>query len=74
MTDDISLRIGKLEGKVDGLERWVESIDEKVDKLLAIANQGRGAWMTILKIGGFIVAISTFVIWSIKQLAHLFMR
>ena len=42
MTDEQRL-IGKLEAKVENLERTVESIDSKLDKITSLVEQGKGA-------------------------------
>ena len=49
--------IGRLEGRVDALEGWMRSIDEKVDKILTALNMGRGAGWALLKVGGVVVLL-----------------
>jgi len=49
--------IGRLEGRVDAIEGWMQSIDGKVDKILAALNMGRGAGWALFKIGSVIVLI-----------------
>jgi hypothetical protein len=65
-------RIAKLEAKVEGVESWVKSIDEKMDKLLEAAAMGKGAWWAILKVGGIAVALASAGawIWSNFPKAH----
>lgn len=45
-------RLARLEARVDGQDKWLSSIDTKVDQLIALANRGKGAWGTILWLGG----------------------
>ena len=56
-------RIAKLEAKLEGMEAWVKSIDEKMDKLLEAAAMGRGAWWAILKVGGIGVVLVSAAAW-----------
>ena len=60
MPDDLHRRsndfaTGQLDGRVTALEDWVKSIDEKLDRLIAAANMGRGAWWALVKLGGVLV-------------------
>lgn len=47
--------LGEHEGRLDSLEKWVTSIDGKLDQLIAAANMGRGAWWAFVKLGGLIL-------------------
>jgi hypothetical protein len=61
-------RIASLEAKVEGQEKWLRSIDDKLDTLIAAMNMGRGAWYLLLKIGAFIVAAATVISWLSDRL------
>ena len=54
----IEERIARLETRADATEKWLESIDAKVDHLIALANRGRGAWGTILWLGGALAGLA----------------
>jgi hypothetical protein len=51
-------RIARLEARLDTAERWLESIDHKVDQLIAVANRGRGGLATILWLGGTLAGVA----------------
>jgi len=61
-------RLARLETRVDGSEKWLESIDGKVDQLIAVSNMGKGAWFLLLKFGAVVAAISAAVAWVIEKL------
>lgn len=50
-------RIARLETRADLNEKWLASIDKKVDELLALANAGKGAGWMLVKVGATIAAI-----------------
>ena len=52
--------IARLEARVEGIDAWLKSIDEKLDDLTAVANKGKGVLRTFLILGGSIGAIATF--------------
>ena len=67
-------RIARLEQRADGQDKWLESIDAKVDQILETAALGKGAWLAILKIGGILTAIAAFaaaVATLIEKIRHL---
>ena len=51
-------RIARLETRQDATEKWLSSIDAKVDHLIALANRGKGAWGMILWIGGSLTGLA----------------
>jgi hypothetical protein len=56
-------RLVALETKVEGQEKWLKSMDDKLDTLIAAMNMGKGAWYLLLKIGAVGVAIAGLVAW-----------
>lgn len=61
-------RIATLEAKVEGQERWLRSIDDKLDTVIAAMNMGKGAWLLLLKVGAAIVAIGAGIAWIADHL------
>lgn len=43
MTDDTQFKLGTHEGRLDSMDQRLESIEGKVDKLVSLAEQGKGA-------------------------------
>ena len=67
-------RIAALEVRVAGQDKWLESIDAKVDQILETAALGKGAWLAILKIGGIltaVVAAAAAIATLIEKIRHL---
>lgn len=64
-------RIARLEARTDGIDAWLKSIDEKVDRLLTAADMGRGAWWAILRVGGVVLLIVTAAGWLFDRLPSL---
>lgn len=52
---------GKLINKVDQLEASVERMAGQIDNLVALVNQGRGAFWVAVLVGGAISSVVTFV-------------
>jgi hypothetical protein len=52
---------GQLTAKVDNLEKTLEKMSAQVDTLMAIVNQGRGAFWLAVLVGGAISSIVTFL-------------
>jgi hypothetical protein len=61
-------RIARLEERVRVQDEWLRSIDEKVDRLLAAAAMGRGAWWAVLRVGGFAVLVVTAAAWLFDRI------
>ncbi len=54
-------QIGRLDARMDNVEKRVEKIDVNVERLAAAAAMGRGAWWGATKLGGLILlAIGAF--------------
>jgi hypothetical protein len=56
-------RLARVEQKVADMEPWLREIDEKLDRLIAAANMGQGAWWAVLKLGGLLVLTAGAVAW-----------
>ena len=56
----------RLEARQDNTERWLLSIDGKVDQLLALANFGQGSLRTLLKMGVVIVTVVGVAEWALN--------
>ena len=56
-------RLARVEQKVADMEPWLREIDDKLDRLIAAANMGRGAWWAVLKLGGVLVLAAGALAW-----------
>lgn len=65
-------RVARLEERSIGQAAWLESIDKKVDQLLAVANAGKGAIAIFLKVGTVLAAVVAAVVWLITLLVDHF--
>ena len=45
------------------IEPWLREIDDKLDRLIAAANMGKGAWWAMLKLGGLLTLIAGGFAW-----------
>lgn len=61
-------RLARLEVRADGNDAWLKSIDEKVDRLIAVTNMGQGALLLLLKVGGVMAAIAAAVAWVFDKI------
>lgn len=57
MTPDDLQRVARLEERDAVQNARLEKIEAKLDQLLKAANMGQGAWLVLLKLGGFVVAV-----------------
>jgi len=64
----IEERLARLETRADGTDKWLESIDGKVDQLVAMSNMGRGAWLLLLKLGAILTALVAAALWVLEKL------
>ena len=55
------IQYGGLVQKVDKLEETVDKMAAQIDDLMAIVNQGRGAFWLAIFVGGAISSVVTFV-------------
>lgn len=60
-------RLARLETRADGSDKWLQSIDGKVDQLIAVSNMGKGAWFLLLKIGGLLAAVIAGAAWIYEK-------
>ena len=51
---------GHLTAKVDNLEKTVAKMSRQIDDLLALVNQGRGAFWLAVVVGGALSSVVTF--------------
>ena len=56
---------GRLESDVDHLKRQVDKLEENVEKILAMMEQGRGSWKTLMLVGGMVTTLGSFIGWII---------
>lgn len=63
-------RLARLEARIDGNDKWLASIDAKVDQLVAVSNMGKGAWFLLLKIGGAVAAVAATLAWIVEKMPH----
>jgi hypothetical protein len=58
-------QLGQLRAQVDNLESTVRKMADQIDALMAIVNQGRGAFWLAVLVGGAISSVVTFVVTKI---------
>lgn len=63
MSEELQRDVGRHDAQIEGLERRMKTLEEKVDEMLAILNQAKGSWKTLVAVGGFAAAIGGFVGW-----------
>lgn len=70
MSDDIQRDLGRLEAQVSALQKTVESLEKDIKALLAVVNQTKGGWKTLVMIsavagtaGALIAKILPFIPW-----------
>jgi hypothetical protein len=65
-TRDIEL--GRLLGRLDAIERDLALIKERLDTLTTAFNMGRGAFRTMAKLGGLMLALAAAAAWLVENL------
>lgn len=54
---DLYERVGRLDARLDNVERRVEKIDANVEALVAAAHMGHGAWWAATRLGGLLLLV-----------------
>lgn len=54
---DVHRELGSLTARMSAVERDVTALDAKVDEILAILNQGKGGWKTVVALGSISAAV-----------------
>ena len=57
MTPEERDRLRTLEVEMNSLKDWLKSIDGKLDEIRMAAHMGKGAWLSMLRIGAILAAI-----------------
>lgn len=52
------IQIANLEGRLAKIEKTLESQDTKLDELIGYASMAKGAGWTIIRVGGWLTAVS----------------
>jgi hypothetical protein len=77
--DDMARDVGRLEGRLQALEDKVSiversiderlgAIEQKLDRLTEAFNMGRGAAITVAKLGGLLLLASGTVAWFVDHM------
>lgn len=61
--------IGRLEGRMDALEKDVSEIRQDVKQLLQALSIGKGAWLLLMKLGAVVVVIGSVLAWIVDHIA-----
>ena len=61
-------RIAALEVKTQETERRLQNIENKLDKLLEMANIGRGSIWLLLKVAAFLAALGVAFSWAWEKI------
>ena len=60
-----------LRSDIEELKEQIASANEKLDRLIAAANMGQGAWWASVKIGGLLVMAVGAAAWVFEHVAKL---
>ena len=72
MSDIDPQEFGRLEAKVEAMEKTVEKMARQIDELVALVNQGRGAFWIAMILGGTIGSIASFIVNKVVNFGALF--
>ncbi len=61
-------RLAKLETRTEEQERRLQNIENKLDRLLEMANLGRGSIWLLLKVAAFVSAIGAAFAWAWEKI------
>lgn len=70
MSPDERDRLTKVETVVEMQRMQLNSMNQKLDQLIAAANMGKGAWWLILRIGAVVATIAGFFAWIFDKIPH----
>lgn len=70
--EDIYQKVGAIDARLDGLEKWMESVDRNVNELRDAANMGKGAWWAALRIGAVLLLIIGAAAWVYDRVRGIF--
>ena len=62
--------LGRLTGKVDGMESRLDKIEPKIDAMYNAITQAQGGWKTLLAVGGAAAGVGSFVTWLLSFRSH----
>lgn len=65
---DLRERLARVEENGNNRDKRLARIENKLDGLLQSANMGRGAWLALLRVGAFLVAVGGAVAWVVDHL------
>ncbi|HZS84245.1 MAG TPA: hypothetical protein VFA50_15330 [Stellaceae bacterium] len=57
MTPEERDRLARVEERVANIGADLAEISDKLDRLIAAANMGRGAWWAVLRLGGILIVL-----------------
>lgn len=70
--EDIYREVGSIDARLDGLEKWMASVDRNVNELKDAASMGKGAWWAALRIGAALLLIIGAVGWVYDRVRGIF--
>lgn len=70
MSPDERDRLTKVETVVEMQRMQLNSMNQKLDQLIAAANMGKGAWWLILRIGAVVAALAAGIAWIFDRIPH----
>jgi len=69
MTPEERDRLARVEERVATIAGELADISGKLDRLIAAANMGKGAWWAVLRLGGLLVALGGALGWMSQHWA-----
>lgn len=67
--DETQRDLGRLEGKVEAMEKTLEAMNEQLATLNAYMAETRGGWKTLLALAGFASAVGSAITWAVTTFA-----
>lgn len=62
------LEVGRLLGRLDAIERDLSVIKERLEVLTDAFNMGKGAFWSMAKLGGLLLALAAALAWLVDHL------